>query len=124
MLFLNSIGGVFGFLFGQVTSRDAYNGFQITGITMKKYLQVMLTISGGIFNRTVNVQLSNVRSSDESYQVTIKQEISGRDIHHYFQSRVYISGTLPPMKEGDKLEFPKYSQEYNRVTPGTFHVDI
>ncbi|CBA11612.1 Nidogen [Caenorhabditis elegans] len=95
--FLYSIGGVMGWLFADVQSPNVYNGFQLTG---------------GLFNRTVALHI------EQNYYVTIKQEFSGRNIHDYFKSHLFVSGTLPDIAPGSEVIFPDYEEEYVRERRG------
>ncbi|KIH62771.1 G2F domain protein [Ancylostoma duodenale] len=96
-LLLNSIGSIMGWLFADVKSPTAYNGFQLTG---------------GLFNRTVTLHIG------DRYQVSIRQKFSGRDIYHYFKATVFVSGTLPDVAPGAEIQFPDYEEEYRRERPG------
>ncbi|KAK6756777.1 hypothetical protein RB195_014916 [Necator americanus] len=96
-LLLNPIGSIMGWLFADVQSSTAYNGFQLTG---------------GLFNRTVTLHIG------DRYQVSIRQKFSGRDIYHYFKATVFVSGTLPDIAPGAEVQFPDYEEEYRREKPG------
>ncbi|UMM35606.1 hypothetical protein L5515_008151 [Caenorhabditis briggsae] len=97
LLFLYSIGGVMGWLFADVQSPNVYNGFQLTG---------------GLFNRTVAIHVG------QNNYVTLKQEFSGRNIHDYFKSHLFVSGTLPDIAPGSEVIFPDYEEEYVRERRG------
>ncbi|CAD6196064.1 unnamed protein product [Caenorhabditis auriculariae] len=97
MLLLQAVGSIMGWLFAEVQSPTAYNGFQLTG---------------GLFNRSVTLHIGN------GHSVSIKQEFSGRDIYHYFKSHVYVSGTVPDVAPGSEIVFPDYEEEYRRDRPG------
>ncbi|VDK46117.1 unnamed protein product [Anisakis simplex] len=97
LLLLNPIGSAMGWLFAKVESPSSYNGFQLTG---------------GLFNRTINVHIGD-RSA-----VTIKQQFSGRDIHHYFKANIFVTGTLPQLAEGVQVIYPDHEEEYRREGPG------
>ncbi|CAG9539309.1 unnamed protein product [Cercopithifilaria johnstoni] len=97
LLLLNAIGSAMGWLFAKVMSPTSYNGFMITG---------------GVFNRTVNVHVG------DQYTVTIKQQFSGRDIYHYFKAYMFISGTLPTLAEGAEIIYSDHDEEYRREGPG------
>lgn len=86
-----------GWLFADVQSPNVYNGFQLTG---------------GLFNRTVALHI------EQNYYVTIKQEFSGRNIHDYFKSHLFVSGTLPDIAPGSEVIFPDYEEEYVRERRG------
>uniref|UniRef100_A0A158Q8F9 Nidogen-1 n=1 Tax=Elaeophora elaphi TaxID=1147741 RepID=A0A158Q8F9_9BILA len=97
LLLLNAFGSAMGWLFAKVMSPTSYNGFMLTG---------------GLFNRTVNVHIG------DRYTVTINQQFSGRDIYHYFKAHVFISGTLPTLAEGAEIIYSDYDEEYRREGPG------
>ncbi|MCP9264851.1 Nidogen-1 [Dirofilaria immitis] len=97
LLLLNAIGGAMGWLFAKVMSATSYNGFMLTG---------------GLFNRTVNVHIG------DRYMVTIKQQFSGRDIYHYFKAHMFISGTLLKLAEDTEIIYSDHDEEYRREGPG------
>ncbi|KAL3985317.1 G2F domain family protein [Acanthocheilonema viteae] len=97
LLLLNAIGSAMGWLFAKVLSPTSYNGFMITG---------------GLFNRTVNVHIG------DRYAVTIRQQFSGRDIYHYFKAHMFISGTLPTLAEDAEISYSDHDEEYRREGPG------
>ncbi|CAL2045201.1 unnamed protein product [Caenorhabditis brenneri] len=97
LLLLYPVGGVMGWLFADVQSPNVYNGFQLTG---------------GLFNRTVAIHVG------QNNYVTIKQEFSGRNIHDYFKSHLFVSGTLPDIAPGSEVIFPDYEEEYVRERKG------
>ncbi|CAI4227251.1 unnamed protein product [Auanema sp. JU1783] len=97
MLLLLPVGSVMGWLFAEVQSTEAYNGFMLTG---------------GLFNRTVTLHIG------DRYYVTIKQEFSGRDIYHYLKANVFVSGTLPDISPDAEVVYPDYEEEYRKEGNG------
>ncbi|XGW06087.1 hypothetical protein V3C99_016431 [Haemonchus contortus] len=96
-LLLNPIGSVMGWLFAEVRSPTAYNGFQLTG---------------SHFNRTVTLHIG------DRYHVSIRQQYNGRDDYRYLKVTVFVSGTLPDVAPGTEIAFPDYEEEYRRERPG------
>ncbi|KAK5985178.1 NIDogen (Basement membrane protein) [Trichostrongylus colubriformis] len=96
-LLLNPIGTVMGWLFAEVQSPAAYNGFQLTG---------------SHFNRTVTLHIG------DRYHVSIRQQFNGKDVYHYLKVTVFVSGTLPEIDADTEIAFPDYEEEYHRERPG------
>ncbi|KAK6041933.1 G2F domain protein, partial [Cooperia oncophora] len=94
-LLLNPIGSIMGWLFAEVQSPTAYNGFQVTGSHL---------------NRTVTLHIG------DRYHVSIRQQYTGKDVYHYL--KVFVSGTLPDIPPGTEIAFPDYEEEYRRERPG------
>ncbi|KAK6025057.1 G2F domain protein, partial [Ostertagia ostertagi] len=96
-LLLNAIGSIMGWLFADVQSHTAYNGFQLTGNHL---------------NRTVTLHIG------DRYHVSIRQQFNGKDAYHYLKVTVFVSGTLPDIAPGTEIAFPDYEEEYRRERPG------
>uniref|UniRef100_A0A915EPD0 Nidogen n=1 Tax=Ditylenchus dipsaci TaxID=166011 RepID=A0A915EPD0_9BILA len=98
---LDAIGNGMGWLFAKDSSLtpNVFNGFQLTG---------------GSFNRTVNIHLG------DRYAIAIKQQFTDREFRDSFAVNMFVSGTLPELAPNSRntITFPSFQETYKRERSG------
>jgi nidogen (entactin) len=118
---LNAIGAVVGWMFARPSS-EALNGYQLTGPTHLHANHLINIIkvesnqlAGGKFNFT-----SSVEFPQSGHRAVVEQRFLGVDVFNYLRMSVHISGDVPTIPHGSKVEIPDYEEEFIRVGLGKF----
>lgn len=118
---LSVLGGVVGWLFARPTSSNAQNGYQLTG---NLYGYIKCTIkngavtsifycTGGKFNYTIEIEFPQT-----GHHITIEQRFLGVDVFNYLRLSISITGTVPSIAHGSKIEIPDYEEEHVKTGLG------
>nr|XP_045605047.1 nidogen-like isoform X1 [Procambarus clarkii]XP_045605056.1 nidogen-like isoform X1 [Procambarus clarkii] len=92
-----SLGSGIAWLFAKSID-DTANGFSSTG---------------GVLNRTVEVDFPQT-----GHHVVIQQHFEGLDVFNNIQVKTHITGSVPTVPLGSKIEMDAFSEEYTRVKSG------
>ena len=98
LLTLNTIGGIVTWLFAEVTNPRAKNGYMLTG---------------GKLRRTATVTYSS------GEEVTISQVFHGPNDINEHKMETTVTGNIPDIPDGAKVNIDDYIEEYNHVAMGT-----
>ncbi|XP_069945612.1 nidogen isoform X2 [Cherax quadricarinatus] len=94
---ITSLGSGIAWLFAKPIDISA-NGFSTTG---------------GVLNRTAEVDFPQT-----GHHVVIQQHFEGLDVFNNIQVKTQITGSVPTVPLGSKIEMDAFSEEYTRVKPG------
>ncbi|XP_042869908.1 nidogen-like isoform X3 [Penaeus japonicus] len=71
------------------------------------------SVSGANFNRTTDVNFPQT-----GHNVVVQQHFMGLDVFNNIQVKTTITGSIPTVPLGSKIEMDAFDEEYTRVKPG------
>ncbi|XP_050738868.1 nidogen-like isoform X2 [Eriocheir sinensis] len=71
------------------------------------------SLTGGSLNRTVEVDFPQT-----GHRVEVQQQFKGLDVFNYVKVKTQITGSVPTIPVGSKIEMNAFSEEYTKVKPG------
>ncbi|GAB1611093.1 nidogen-1-like isoform X2, partial [Argonauta hians] len=100
LMLLDGVNSFLGFLFSTVEDDKSKNGFMITG---------------GKLNHRAKVTF------DSGEEILIQQQFFSHDTNVNMRAETNITGSIPWVDKGARIEIDKYNEDYVRVEPGILH---
>ncbi|KAK3852669.1 hypothetical protein Pcinc_040754 [Petrolisthes cinctipes] len=71
------------------------------------------TLTGGVLNRTVDINFPQT-----GHNIVVQQHFLGLDVFNYLEVKSQVTGSVPTVPLGSKIEMDAFNEEYTKVKSG------